>query len=234
MVSDTCSFREYEPATYKELINTLEHIEKRYKDIKKGLRPGEYTIAHYLNNAYMEDEICPFCRVDLQFETVTIYSDHKHIIGALLDDLIIRINKIKGVFDRMDVRTTDWPFYNYFFRKLERKFFSKTTEPTFIEFMKTHRKNRKPVYKLICTWNLLKPIILRAVSESQKIQLEYIDEWGYNGNEFIESLELVGDDLVSSIRTKGEEKEALNILLEIIREIRTKSKENLLLGGDLK
>jgi len=157
MSSGICSVNlDYEPESYREMMDDLELLKNRLERVKKGFIPDEDTIGWYLNLPFMIDESCPFCYVKRQHETITIKSHDGHAIQELKEELEKEEKWLLRFHGMYSNRQRGWP-------KLG---------PHFIKYSHVEDSH----YALIFTYNIAKGLVIKGIEQAIDDHKDYIDQ----------------------------------------------------------
>ena len=156
MSSGICGFGfdDYEPESYKQMLNDLESEKNRLHSVTKGSIPSETLIGFYLNFLYSLDNSCPFCHIDRKAEVITIKS---------------RSGDIFDLKEKLEAEEKHLVWWHE--RRSEHRSLPKLG-PHFIQFSDIGFH-----YTLVVTWNIAKGLVKKGIYEAIDAQEATIDSY---------------------------------------------------------
>lgn len=155
MSSGVCGFfDDYEPESYKQMLNDLENEKNRLHSVDKGFIPSESLIGFYLNFIYSLDNSCPFCYIDRKAEVITIKSRSEDIFD------------LKEKLEAEEKHLVWWHE-----RRSEHRNVPKLGQH-FIQFSDIGFH-----YTLVVTWNIAKGLVKKGIYEAIEAQENTINHY---------------------------------------------------------
>lgn len=243
---EACYWDEFEPESWKEMENGLEHFKGYVNKLEKGFYLSDTALNTLVNYQFMEEESCAFCYVKRHGNKVVVKTYDRRIY-----DLYNKLLKLKRSYQKEEQIMKARGFHQSSFRRIPKNkefylkrfghsemaidtlgvggnLFDDTPEVDMDEYSPRWH------FKLTVDWDLLKPLLRESaymmIEDQKNLMRDLVDEFDDSPSMYNQSLEDTRDALQSQVNSIYNEREAdhfirvLKDTLYVVKEMKVKGK----------